>query len=303
MSNLELHSGFFLKESRDMEDKELKALISLLDDDDQEILEHVEKKIISLGGSAIPLLESEWESNFNPKVQRKIEDLIHHLQFESLKGRLERWRLNNNEDLLEGMWLISQYQYPDLEYDKLKQEFEQIYFKVWPEFMPDANAFDQVKILNNAMFNKLKFTANKKNFHAPGNSMINIVLESKKGNPISLCVVYMLIAQKLSLPVYGVNLPNLFILTYKTKEVQFYINAFNKGLIFTKEDINNYLAHLNLAPLDLFYQPCSNVEIVSRVIRNLIVSFEKLGEQEKVKEVKMLLNILSPGVDQDNSFN
>jgi regulator of sirC expression with transglutaminase-like and TPR domain len=286
-----------------MENKEIKALISLLDDEDKEIIEHVEKKIISLGGSAIPMLESEWENNFNPTVQRRIEDLIHHLQFESLKIRLEKWKMESNNELLEGMWLISQYQYPDLDFDKLKEEFEQIYYKVWPEFIPEANPFDQVKILNNAIFNKLRFTANKKNFHAPGNSMINIVLESKKGNPISLCVVYMLVAQKLNMPVYGVNLPNLFILTYKTNDLQFYINAFNKGLIFTKEDINNYLAHLNLAPLDIFYQPCSNVEIVSRVIRNLIISFEKLGELEKVDELKMLLDIVTAGLNPEAPLN
>jgi regulator of sirC expression with transglutaminase-like and TPR domain len=129
------------------------------------------------------------------------------------------------------------------------------------------------------------------------------VLESKKGNPISLCVVYMLVAQKLNMPVYGVNLPNLFILTYKTNDLQFYINAFNKGLIFTKEDINNYLAHLNLAPLDIFYQPCSNVEIVSRVIRNLIISFEKLGELEKVDELKMLLDIVTAGLNPEAPLN
>ena len=65
--------------------------------------------------------------------------------------------------------------------------------------------------------------------------MINAVLESKKGNPISMCVVYMLIAQKLKLPVYGVNLPSLFVLTYKKGDEQFYINAFNKGLNFFKK--------------------------------------------------------------------
>src|SRR3954452_19993473 len=95
------------------------------------------------------------------------------------------------------------------------------------------------------------------------------------------------------MPVYGVNLPNLFIPTYKSSESQFYINAFNKGLIFSKADIDNYISHLNLSPLDIFYEPCSNLDILKRVLRNLIVSFEKVGDSSKVEEVKTLLRTIS----------
>src|SRR5690606_25643276 len=198
-----------------MKDKELKALISLLDDEDTDILNHVEKKIISLGDTIIPFLESEWENNFNPVVQKRLEDLIHTLQFENLIERLAAWKRNGSKDLLEGMWLIATYQYPDLELSKLKKDLEQIYYEAWLEFREEAHPFDQIKILNSVIFSKLKFGANTKNFHSPGNSMINVVLENRKGNPITLCVIYLFVAQKLKLPVYGVNLPNLFILTYK----------------------------------------------------------------------------------------
>ncbi len=122
--------------------------------------------------------------------------------------------------------------------------------------------------------------------------MLSNVLETRKGNPISLCAIYLLVSQKLGLPIYGVNLPNLFVLTYKSSDVNFYINAFNKGLVFNKQDIHNYLEHLKIAPRDVFFEPCSNKDIVTRMIRNLIVSFEKLGETGKVEEVKALLQIL-----------
>ncbi len=278
-----------------MDDKELKALVSLLDDPDKEVIAHVEQKIISLGNDIIPYLETEWENNFNPEVQKRIEDLIHALQYEVLKNKLGFWKDNGAEDLLEGVWLLATYQYPDLEYSKIKKELEQIYYEAWLEFKPEAHPFDQIKILNSVIFSKLKFGANTKNFHAPGNSMINVVLESKKGNPISLCVIYLLVAQKLKLPVYGVNLPNLFICTYKSKEVQFYINAFNRGLIFSRADIDNYISHLHIKPLEIFYEPCSNVDIIKRMLRNLVISFEKLGEPHKVDEIKQLLEVVSNG--------
>jgi regulator of sirC expression with transglutaminase-like and TPR domain len=278
-------------------ENELKALVSLLDDEDQQIISHVEGQIRSLGTGIIPFLENQWENSMNPSVQRRIEELIHHLQYELLKERLTQWRQGEEHDLLTGFWLVATYQYPDLELTKLKQEFEQIYYEAWLEFRPDLYALDQIKVINSVLFSKLKFGANTKNFHSPGNSMINVVLESRKGNPISLCGIYLLVAQKLKLPVYGVNLPNLFILTYKDEQNQFYINAFNRGLIFSRQDIENYIHELRLTPQESYFEPCSNIEIIRRVFRNLIKSFDKMGEHAKAEEVKELLLLISDGMD------
>lgn len=281
-----------------MKETELKALVSLLEDEDAQIVSHVEEKIRSLGTEIIPFLEQEWENNFNPQVQRKIEELIHGLQYELLKERIKDWYESSDQDLLTGMWLISTYQYPDLELIKLKQDLEQIYYETWLEFKPDLYPFDQIKVVNSVLFNKLKFGANTKNFHSPGNSLINVVLESHKGNPITLCVIYMLVAQKLKLPIYGVNLPNLFVLTYKDeKHTQFYINVFNKGLIFSRQDIENYIGELHLNPQNSFFEPCNNLEIIRRVFRNLIMSFDKMGEHAKAEEVKELLLLIADAAD------
>ena len=280
-----------------MEEKELKALVSLLDDEDKQIVAHVEQKILSIGKEVIPFLEREWESNLNPSVQSRIEELIHTLQYDLLKDRLKKWYESEDQDLITGMWILATYQYPDLELEKLKQELEQIYYETWLEFRPDLYPFDQVKVINSVLFNKLKFGANTKNFHSPGNSMINVVLQTRKGNPITLCVIYLLVAQKLKLPVHGVNLPNLFILTYKDDNHQFYINAFNRGLIFSKQDIENYIHELHLVPQKSFFEACNNLEIIRRVLRNLVMSFEKIGEHAKADEIKVLLVDISDGGD------
>ena len=142
-----------------MKETEIKALVSLLDDDDGQIVSHVEEKILSLGTEIIPFLEQEWESNFSPLVQRRIEELIHTLQFELVKERIKEWYNTEDHDLITGMWLVATYQYPDIELLKLKQELEQIYYETWLEFKPDLYPFDQVKIINSVFFNKLKFAA------------------------------------------------------------------------------------------------------------------------------------------------
>lgn len=276
-----------------MTEAAIKAMIHLLDDSDQEVVNMVEQQIRTLGPSIIPVLESEWESeSLNPILQTKIENLIHDFQWQSVKTRLQLWKESGGMDLLEGMWILATYRYPDYRFDQLKLEMDQLYYEVWPQMREELHPMDQVKVLNTAIFEQLKFGPNSKNFHAANNSFINNVLSSKKGNPISLCVIYMWIAQKLGMPIYGVNLPNLFVLTYKQNGLQFYINVFNKGLIFNKIDIDNYIAQLNLTPNEIYYNPCSNLEIIRRVIRNLMMAFEKSGETDYKDELSELIDLL-----------
>lgn len=281
-----------------MNDNELKALISLLDDEDREVVEHVEQQIRQMGGQMIPFLEAEWEGSFNADLQKRIEEIIHDLQYESVLDRMRDWKNGGAMDLLEGLWIVATYQYPDLSLTKLRLDVEQLFYDVWVDFKPDMHPDEQIKAMNSAFFAKLKFAPNTKHFHSPANSMINQVLESRRGNPITLCVLYMLIAKRLNLPVYGVNLPNLFVLTYKNSSgVQFYINVFNRGLIFTTKDIDQYIDQLNIKRLDTFYQPCTNADIVRRVLRNLTLAFEKNGDTERVREVEKILHTVQDDGD------
>ncbi|CAM3832046.1 transglutaminase-like domain-containing protein [Aquirufa aurantiipilula] len=276
-----------------MKEPAIKAMIQLLDDSDSEVVQLVEQQIRTLGPSIIPVLESEWEQlSLNPFLQEKIENLIHDFQLESMRNRLAIWKEAGGMDLMEGMWIVATYRFPDYSFSQLKTELDQLYYEVWPQIRENLHPMDQIKVLNGVIFDQLKFGANTKNFHAANNSYINVVLESRKGNPISLCVIYMWIAQRLGFPVYGVNLPNLFVLTYKQKGVQFYINVFNKGLIFNRVDIDNYLAQLNLAPNEIYYNPCSNLEIIRRVLRNLIMAYDKAGDEEHKNELSQIIDSL-----------
>jgi regulator of sirC expression with transglutaminase-like and TPR domain len=130
-------------------------------------------------------------------------------------------------------------------------------------------------------------------------------MDSRRGNQISLAIVYSVIAQRLDIPIYGVNLPQHFILAYIDEQndyqdlhddqqgILFYINAFNKGFIFNKRDVDYFLKQLNVTPQLSFYQPCSNIQIMKRVLRNLISCYEKLGHDEKKKEVQEMYDVLN----------
>lgn len=272
---------------------EIKALISLLDDSDREVFNHVEDKLISLGFDVVPQLESEWESNMNPLVQSRIENLINQLQINQRVDRFVDWKENEEADLLKGLWLISTIQYPEYEFSELRREIEHLFLEVWQQYDITMKGRDAVAELNNALFSKIKFGANTKNFHSPENSMIKSVIATKKGNPISLAMIYLLMGRKLKLPLFGVNLPNLFVLSYLDDEEQFYINVFNKGLVFTKRDIESYVDQLNLTREEAYFSPCSNLDTIKRFLRNLIVAYDKNGQADKKEEVRNLLMVLN----------
>lgn len=281
-----------------MKENELRALVSLLDDSDPEVLEHVRNKIVSLGEDIIPFLEKEWETNLDNTAQRRIENLIHQLQFQKVKSELTEWKAEGATDLMKGMFILATYQYPDLNFLSIKQQIDQLYHQASTKIQPTMHPYDQIRALNQFFFSENKFQPNKKNFHSPNNSFLNVVLETRKGIPLSMSVVYLLVAQRLGMPVYGVNLPNLFILTYKGTDKQFYINVYNSGLIFSREDIDNYIKQLNVSPLDIFYQPCNNVSVVKRCVRNLISAYEHNNMDEKAQEMEQLLSTISDDAEE-----
>ena len=290
------------KRKSEMSLKEVIALITLLDDPDEVIYSQVKDRFVILGPPAIPHLETAWENSFDAIMQKRIEIIIHTIQFEILQKSLKKWALEEQEDLLKGILILSRYQYPDLDETKIRKDLDQIKQDVWLELNDDLTAIEKVKVLNHILFEVHQFSGNITNYHAPQNSFINNVLESKKGNPLMLSVLYMLICKELNIPIYGINLPQHFVLAYlndyanlidvnnKTlsNNILFYINPFSKGLIFNQKDIDQFLKQLNLEPEAKYYIPCSNIEIVKRSLNNLIFSYEKLGYLEKVDELKGL---------------
>lgn len=279
---------------------EIDALVKLLDDPDEEIYQHVRERLLTYGSEVVTYLESAWEQSLDTLLQERIELLVHTIQFNNVKEDLNLWFQSGAFDLLQGALIINRYQYPDLDEQRLINQIEDIKREIWLGLQHEMSSIEKIKLINHVFYHQYGFSGNTKNHHDPQNSYLNQVLESKKGNQISLAIIYATLAQKLDIPVYGVNLPQHFILGYidesnseKEHGVLFYINAFNKGAIFGKHDVDQFLRQLNLEPQPGFYSPCSNTEIIRRVIRNLISAYENLGSTTKVKELKELQDLLT----------
>ena len=285
----------------------IQALINLLDDPDEEIVVHIQSKIRSYGIAIIPYLESAWENHeMSTLHQTRIEQIIHEIQFTTIKTALEDWKKSKEFDLIEAWTIISKWQYPGIIEKALRAKIDEIRQDVWMEINDKQTAFEKVKILNKIFYTRYLFKGDNKNYHSPLNSFINTVLETKHGNPLSLSILYSTIAQSLKIPIYGVNLPNHFILAYMDENhvnqlignntnsgVFFYINAFSEGSILYENDIRKFLTDLKLPDEKGYLEPCSHTTIVQRIIINLISSYQSLGKSEKVKELLELKDIIT----------
>lgn len=285
--------------------KELEALISLLDEDNKDLLAQIVDSILLYGKKAVPYLENAYEYALNEDVQRKIENLTHTIQFRALQKDLKKWHKLGAHNLLSGAGLVARFMYPNLEIKSLKSEIEKIKKDIWLELSDDLTPLEKVRVINHILFDVYLFKANKGDYYAPNNSFINKVLETKTGNPLSLGVVYILLAHSLNIPIFGVNLPEHFILAYTSEmnsdfnsfkdrnTVLFYINPFNNGIVFTRREIDAFIEKTKVQANETFYYPCSNIDIVKRMLANLINSYEKIGHPQKMNELSILMGILN----------
>ena len=235
--------------------KSIQALVQLIDDPDENIFFHVRDELINIGEQAIPFLEDSWErENYGLIFQSRIEQLIHDIQFNNVKTKLEHWIAAPDKDLLEGALIINEYQYPNLDENVLREKIQKIRKDIWLELNDYQTAYEKVRVFNKIFYGRYEFAGNSKDYHSPLNSFISTVLETKKGNPLTLSLLYSVIAQSLDMPIYGVNLPNHFILVHLDENgtkasfnegnehgALFYINAFSRGGIFDDNEIKAYL--------------------------------------------------------------
>lgn len=289
-----------------MENKELNSLINLLDDTDGEIVDTVVERLRSAGESIIPNLEEAWEHSINERQQVQLEYLIADIQ-EDIAGRaLKRWLKDGSKSILEGACLVSKFMYPDLDMERIAQEVDRICNEIWLELNDYLTAYEKVRIINQILFSKYKFEANLQNVYESPDFFINNVLNNKRGNPISLSVLYVAIAERLQLPIVGVNLPRNFILAYKDtyydgsedmNEILFYINPYLKGEMFGKKELQLYLKRIKLDSKKSFFQPCSNQETIFRLADTLSLAYTYEKQPEKAEKFRKVADILRKGLD------
>ncbi|MCB9196522.1 MAG: hypothetical protein H6598_09885 [Flavobacteriales bacterium] len=265
---------------------EIDALINLVDDEDESIFFQIREKILSYGSSAIPFLEEAWETKkLGINFQERIEDIIHEIQFKDVKIGLKSWIDNGGKDLLNGVLLVNKHQYPDMDVMKVRTQIMDIAKTIRSTFHENMSVQQKVSAMNKGLYAHYGFSGDNDTYYSPKNSLISDVIERKKGNPLLMSILYIEIAKYLDLHIVGINLPRHFVVAVKSDKIEFYLSPFNRGTMLLEADLRSYLSKLNLPKDDQFLAECSNIDIVKRVLLNLINSY--LKEKNKTKEIEI----------------
>tara|TARA_Y100000385_G_scaffold87920_1_gene90495 strand:+ start:2185 stop:3036 length:852 start_codon:yes stop_codon:yes gene_type:complete len=279
-----------------MNPKVLSALIELLEDPDKEVYKTVKNELVDLGTNIIPNLEEAWEKNFDSLIQDRVEEIIHEIQFKSLLNELKLW-ISSPKDILEGWMIISRYHYPELKKESFESTLTNIINEAHLAIENCNSDLEKISALNTIIFSRYRFRGNVKNFHSPENSFINDVIDNRKGNPLSLSIIYMHISRKIGLPVCGINMPKHFIVGFESEHhfdidsIKFYINPFSKGTILNRQDLETFLKREKIKESSKYFSPCGNKEILKRLINNLLHSYTYRSKKEKAEEMVKFLQL------------
>lgn len=289
-----------------MEKSKLNALIDLLDDPDNTVFGMVEKELLKENDEIIPALEKKWELSFDENCQERIENIIQNLQFNQTYDRLATWINTDTEqqDLLSGFCTVDRFQYPDLNPLNIELKIENLRKSIWLELNNSLTLLEKTTILNHFIFNLNGYSINLSNPHSPQNCFLNQLLDTKKGNSISISLLYVLVARQLELPVKLVDFPKNPLVAIVDAElarkvhgssldsdVLFYINPSNKGSITSRKEIEYHLNRNNHTPFREYTEPKPDALFIQRLLESMAESYTSVGFTEKEERIKQLLEL------------
>ena len=276
--------------AKELSESQRRALLNLLGDDDPAIYQTVREKILSFGEDAGEWLRPHRLSD-DPILRRRAREIVRHIDRQEADTWFLAFCLKHGEefDLEEGIWLLGLTQYPDINVEAYRALLDTFAGELHERI--DFNETDKeiLSTINNYIFDELGFTGDEENYYDPQNSYLNRVIDRRKGNPINLSLLYLLLARRLQLPVAGIGLPGHFICRYQSTSDEIYIDPFHHGKFLTKADCIQYLVSGSHGLQDEFLAPVSTRRLMMRICSNL---HQIYGQMELTEETTRLQRYL-----------
>jgi regulator of sirC expression with transglutaminase-like and TPR domain len=246
------------------------ALLTLLTDEDPAVYHAVRDKIIAGGPVAADWLRPHTRSN-DPVMRRHANDILQHFARAEADTRFLVFCVGHGEDLdlEEGVWLLAQTRYPDINPEAYRALLDSYAADLREQIQPEDGVAGVLAAMNTHLFEELGFHGDQENYYDPENSYLNRVVDRRAGNPISLCILYWLLARRLRLPIVGIAMPGHFLCRYQSSTETFFIDAFNRGKLLTRADCIQHLQRSGHGFQDAFLAPVSPARALLRVCSNL----------------------------------
>lgn len=286
------------------ENREISALLQLIDDPDDEVFDTVSEKILHYGRAIIPNLETLWEHTADQSVQERIEQLIHRVHFQDLQQELLDWSKSKHAEILKGAIIVAKYQFPDMNVSEILSQFDKIRRNIWLELNNYLTPLEQVNVFNSILYNYYKLQGHELTERDPKYFFINQVLESRQGNSYTLGVLYLALCEILDIPIFAVEVPRQFIFAYidtlyhffspeteGVQQIQFFIDPLN-GMVYTQKDVDTYLKKINATEKSSYYTPLLSKRVIFKMLEELCLCYRYKREDQKADEIQQLMNIL-----------
>lgn len=284
------------------QDREITALLRLIDDPDYEVFDTVARQILYYGKSIIPRLEQLWEVTIDESVQERIETLIHRVHFQDLQAEFHEWSQSRQPELLRGAILVAKLHFPDLNIPAVLSQFDQMRRNIWLELNNYLTPLEQVNVFNSILYNYYKLQGHELTEREPKYFFINQVMESRQGNAYTLGVLYLSLCELLDIPIFAVDIPRQFVFAYidtlqpflsqeTVQQTQFYIDPIN-GMVYTQRDVDAYLRKLGAREREQYLAPLSAKRVIYRLLEELALCYRYRREEEKAEEVQELMRML-----------
>lgn len=275
----------------------LNNLIKLTDEPDENLYSEIAKNIMYFGATAIPLLKKNLGRNIGYIQKERIESLIYNIENHIIINKIQQWKNNGASNILEPCLLLGKHRFPHTDWSMLTFQLMLMVEQIDQELNRTITPLEQIKVINHIIYNINNINGNISTLKNPDFYYINTLFETRIGNPLSIGILYISVAQRLNIPIYGIDLPQHFVLAYikdnikmpKAEDVLFYINPFNKGIILTKNEILHYLKGLGIKPENKHFSPMNNIQIINKLLRTLIETCSRAGDYKQAQELTLLL--------------
>ena len=272
----------------------LKSIISLLDDEDNYVYRQVRESLLTFGESALPHLD-DYLNTSNPVLNERVREAYDLILIDSVKDQFRsfRRRFPSDLDLEEGVFLIAHLGYPQTDM-RIYQDLLNFFASELQPRMDSLDAPEDIvqKIAKYFTVDK-GFGGIDREYYNPDSHYLTKVLESKKGVPIALSSIYLLVLRKLNIPVRGIGMPGHFIIRYDFEGRSLLADPSDAGKILSPEDCKDYLMKMGYQYNVSYLEPVDNKQILERMLRNLVLVYEKQGQTAKVQGILQCIDILN----------
>lgn len=158
-----------------------------------------------------------------------------------------------------------------------------------------------IQVINEYLFDKLKFSGNERDYDNPENSFLNCVIDRRLGIPITLSLVYLEVAHRLRFPMVGVGMPGHFLVRPVIEEMEVFVDPFNRGEVMFAADCQQKFQSLYGAQVQWQPEFLSGVlpkSFLTRILMNLKRIYLRLESFDEAVATLDKLLVLAPGESQ-----